>query len=265
MLGKVEMTQLSDTETAVAFIKYDCDKPAGNSFRQFYEMAIQQFDLLGIEPRYISVDGTGFNGKLTKFGGAAHKKLQTCDFRDVEVVSIVSNPSESDEPAYDGFAKASISYTESNRELMIYFVINAKFLQLYSPEFESLVQLASSLESWDFGYGFSARVEKQAEYYILGLDNGELSDEEYEALSAWYSSTPQTRTEKLRDVFPYNFVNEKQLSQTTKQTDSLKSFIESDEHSKLAQLNDGLMIWKVAPEHMSSTRRVLVEENLIIQ
>lgn len=203
--------ELSNSASALGLYKYDCSPPENSLFAQFYSTILDQLQSWGVTPTYIGADGSGYSGKLAKVGSRTHDKLLKSDFANVTVLSMAANPPGSEEPSYDSFVSASLSYAEASGELLACIVVNAAFVTLRSAEYDCLLRSQVNLCQWTFGYGFSSAVDKQPDFYILGLDNGKLSAEEYKSLCAWYAAQGKLRSALIRDVHPYNILNEYQL------------------------------------------------------
>jgi hypothetical protein len=237
--------------SAFALGLYDYGKPhPGNAlFGKYYSVATDLFQSLGIQPTFIGVQGEGYSGKFTKFGGKSHMRLLQSDFRGITILSLVANPSTSDSPAYDSFAMTSLGYLDSYRELLLCFVVNESFLKLRSERCDALVDALARFHHWDFGYGFSANAADNPEFHILGISNGRLSKEDERSLSAWYATPVDVRVNHLRDVYAYNLLNEQQLHEEIGGGVSLMDFIGQHAGCTLRRLtNDGLYEWKVSDD-----------------
>lgn len=257
--------ELSKSASALGLYKYNCDQPESGLFGHFYSTVISQFASCGITPTYVGAEGDGYSGKLTKIGSRTHDKLVKTNFADVTVLSVVANPTGSEEPSYDNFASASLSYVEVNRELLACIVINDSFIRIRSKEYDGLLRSHVDLCRWDFGYGFSSSVEKQPDFHILGLDNGKLSPEEYKSLSTWYAAPGEVRTALLRDVYPYNFLNDIQLDAQVSDGVTLRQFAQRQPGCSLTRLTDyGLHLWQVPDTEIARLKQILVGSPVLV-
>jgi hypothetical protein len=251
--------ELSKSASALGLYKYNCDQLENQLFSRFYSTLLSQLESCGVTPTYIGAEGNGYSGKLTKLGGPTHNKLVKSGFADITVLSITANPPGSDAPSYDSFASASLSYVEVNRELLVCVVVNESFINLHSVEYDNLLRSQVELCRWDFGYGFSSSVEKQPDFHILGLDNGKLSAEEYKSLCIWYAAREDVRTSLLRDVYPYNFLNETQLKAQVSDGETLRQFVQRQSDCSFIRLTDyGLYLWQVPDAEVARLRKILV-------
>jgi len=237
---------LGETASALGLYKYGCNQPPIGFFGGFCSTILHHFQAWRIAPTYIGAEGPAYSGKLIKFGSRTHDKLVKSHFADVTGLSIVANEPGSDAPAYDSFASASLSCVSENRELLACIVVNEVYVQLRSPEYGDLLRSLVTLCGWSFGYGFSSSVEKQPELHLLGLDNGKLTADEYKSLCSWYAASGGLRTALLRDVYPYNLLNDLQLEAQVAEGVTLRQFAGRQEGCSLTRLADcDLCLWDV--------------------
>lgn len=256
---------LSNTACALGLYKYNCDEPDSSLFQLFHAAIVSAFQSYGIDCTYFGADGPGYPDKLTKIGGRAYARAVKSGFADVTGLSFMANPPDSDAPAYDSFATAILNYVEVNRELVACLVVNESFLELHSNEYDALLHSQAQLCQWDYGFGVSSGVDKQPDFHILGLDNGKLSPEEYESLCAWYAAPPQSRLTFLRDVYPYNLLNETQLSAQVREDMTLRQFAQSQPGCSLTRLTDyGLYLWRVPDAEVDRLRIALKKSGALV-
>jgi len=254
-------------ETACAFGLHSYGQPAPEAtvFETFNGIVLTLFERVGIAPTYVGIEGKGYPGDYKKIGSRSHQKLLKSGFARITTLSMIANPEGSDEPSYDGFATVSLGYIDSTQELLLCFVVNECFIELNSSTYDESWQSFLDLSSWDFGYGFSEQVEKQPEFHVLGLDGGKLTADEQIQLNAWYGSLPADRLERLRGVYPYNFVSERHLANVVKGDVTLRQFIEGHEHMSLTQLNaNGLYLWRIEGSSVAHVRAELRESTALI-
>ena len=241
--------QLNGSAFALALYEYGPRHPGSALFRKFYSATTGLFQSLGIQPTFIAAEGEGYSGKFAKFGGKTRMRLLESDFSGISVLSLGANPSNSDSPAYDSFAMASLSYVGADEELLLCLVVNEAFVKLRSERCDAIVSDLARFHHWDFGYGFSGDAADQPELYILGMDNGRLSKEEQRLLNAWYTAPADVRVRRLRDLYPYNLLNEEQLDRETSPGVRLKDFIKRQPGCTLTPVSDnGLYQWKVSDD-----------------
>lgn len=257
--------ELNESASALGLYKYHCDLPESGLLERFYATVVSLLQSCGITLTYIGADGPGYTDQLTKFGGRAHKRMLKSRFAELTSLSVLANPPQSDSPAYDSFASASLGYVEPNGELLLCLAVNESFIRLHSSEYDGLLRSLVALYHWDFGYGFAARVEKQPDFHILGVDNGKLSAEEYRSLCTWYDANAEVRTAFLRDVYPYNILNDAQLNAQVSEGMSLRQFAQRQPSCSLTRLTDyGLHLWQVPDEEVARLRKALVGSPVLI-
>jgi hypothetical protein len=257
--------ELSKLASALGLYKYECDKPDSTLFELFHAAVVSAFQSYGIDCTYFGGEGPGYPDKLTKIGGRAYARAVKSGFVDVTSVEFMANPPHSDAPTYDSFASASLGYVEVDRELVACLVVNESFLELHSKEYDALLRSQARLCQWDYGFGFSSSVDKQPGFHILGLDNGKLSSEEFESLNAWYAAPPEVRTAFLRDVYPYNLLNETQLTARVNNEATLRQFAQDQPDCSLTRLTDyGLYLWQVPDAALDRVRKEVRKSRLLL-
>lgn len=257
--------EISNSVSALGLYSYGCEHPGGGLFNSFYYSVMSQLQSWGLKATYIGAEGNGCSGKLNKVGGRAHDKLLASGFADVSVLSVAVNPAGSDDPSYDSFISASLSYVEPNRELLACFVVNGSFVKLNSAEYDQLLRSQVGLWTWSFGYGFTSSVERQPDFHILGLDNGRLNADEYESLCAWHAANGSVRSSLIRNVYPYNVLNNRQLDACVSEGLSLRQFAQCQPYCALTQLTEyGLHVWQIPESEVGRVRQSLVASPVLI-
>lgn len=249
---------LGNTACALGLYKYDCSKPDGSLFRQFHATITSLFTSYGIIITHFGAEGAGYPDKLTKISGRSYDRMLKSGFADTTGLSLLANPPESTSPTYDSFANAMLNYVEVNRELLLCIVINESFVKIRSREYDELVRSQTGLCRWGFGYGFASSVEKKPDFHILGLDNGKLSAEEYKSLCTWYAAPRDLRAALLRDVYPYNILNDNQLDAQARNGVTLRQIAESHPGCSLTRLAEyGLYMWQVSDAELPHLREMI--------
>jgi hypothetical protein len=232
-------------------------------FEQFYSLTVSALRDCGADPTYIAASGIGYPEEMKPIASQMHSKLIRSNFSGITLLSIVANPTGSDEPAYDGFAEVSLGYHKSKNELGLCLCVNEAYVPLDSAAFDGLMRSLLVLHTWDFGFGFRAPATSKPDFYILGIDDGERSPAEYKALCTWYASSPEQRVSKLRDVHPYNILNATQLAQPIGGDTLLQLARRHGSLTPLAQ--DGLFLWHVAESDVPHIRSQLAGSEALLQ
>lgn len=250
---------------AIGLYSYSCKHSGEHGFKSFYENTLAVFQQARITPTYFAVEGVGYKGDLTRFGGRSHAKALKTEFSGIDVISVVANPKESCEPGYDSFASASLGYTEATGETLLCLAMEERFLEFGGSDFESaLVSLVCSGD-WDFGYAFSQPIEKKPEFHVLGLDSGVLSQEERRMLNAWYASRPEERLCKIRDIYPYMILNKAQLKMRVSNTQTLEDIARLDLRTELRRISKApLWLWKIRCDAIMDVREKLIDSGVLI-
>ncbi|MEC5398858.1 hypothetical protein [Uliginosibacterium sp. H1] len=250
---------------AIGLYSYSASHPGAEGFNRFYDSVLAVFQAAGITPTYFAAEGAGYRGNLTKYGGRTHAKALRTGFSDLHVMSLVANPAESDEPAYDSFASASLAYVKDTGETLLCLALEERLLEFGGSAFENVLQSLVCLNSWDFGYALSQPAEKKPEFHVLGLDGGVVSQEDSRRLNAWYAAPPKERLRKLRDIYPYLVLNAAQLAAPVSGDHVLENVARSESLSTLNSLDGtSLWLWKIPPEAVTNLRAKLVGSGVLI-
>jgi hypothetical protein len=178
------------------------------------------------------------------------------NFEGIVGLSLLANPASSDAPAYDSFALASLGYIDVTHELLLCMVVNEAFVLIRSRAFDHLVDRLVRLGLWDFGYAYTDDSINSPELYVMAMDNGRLAKAEQNLLKAWYAAPPELRQARMRDIYPYNFVNNRQLEQEVEPATRLKTLITNDPASTFAPTAcEGLYSWKIVDDRQVDVLR----------
>jgi len=239
--------------------------PASGSFAAFHQAVLEVFASSGISVTYFAAEGKGYSGELVPTSGSSYKKLRSSNCQGVSVLSLVANPTDSDEPAFDGFATASLSYLEPTQDITLCLAINEGFMPFGGNHYHAAMVRLASVFPWFGGYGFADTVVRRPDLFVVGLDSGKLSATELKRLRAWYLATPQRRMQGLRDVYRWNLVTEGLLSHQLDGRLSLRSFI-AENAGRIERLpGDGLYLWCVEEPHLSEAQARLQKAGLIVE
>jgi hypothetical protein len=260
------------TESAIGLYAYGQFVPQASLFARYYSLVVNELLKVGVKPTYIGLRGQGFSGKYSKFDSSTHKRVIDENFEKIEGLSLAANPIGSSAPAYDSFFEGHLSFRRSGfpdspgQVADLSFVSNESLLPFASKEFERVLLELVNLRPWDFGMGFSDTVDRHPELHIACLGHDKLSPEETEAGNIWYNTPPEVRVQKLRSIYPYNIVNERQLAQQVETGVSLKQLISELQIGTLEPLEqNGLYLWKVLVEsERKSLRDRLRQQSLVV-
>jgi hypothetical protein len=183
----------------------------------------------------------------------------------------------SDAPAYDGRLQLNYSFLEYARppdasEIDSYYLnfaslsFNADLnaCALGAEQLDELVQKIALADSWDYGFAISQPKAKGPQIFVMGASNGQLTLEEERRLNLWYQVPDKERLIRVRDVFPLNFLNEKQLGFRLQDGKTLREFIEEDEASRFREISQSLSLWSVNPSETDRVREKLLGSGVLI-
>jgi hypothetical protein len=259
--------KLTNSLSALALYRYEVKEFGAVDFEVFYSAFLTILTNAGLKPTYVSIDGEGYRGGFTKVGSKSHKKMLETRFAGITTLSLAVNPVDSSEPAYDSFAAVSVSFVRETEELLSYVMMDEAFMPFASSSFHLVLRQLTELQRWSFGYGFRAPSSRRPDFYILGLDPGNLAAEERRALRAWYASTPKDRLKRIRNVYEFNVLGNLHLEQTLPTGKTLREFVEHHTGSKTTSLQAAsLLLWEITSgQELQSTRTFLHQAGLCIE
>lgn len=257
--------ELSPSVSVLGLHAYDSPQLPGMVFGEFYGRMRARLQGHGVQPTFVAAEGKGYSGKFTKVGGKTERRLVDTGFEGIAVLSLAANPAGSDEPSYDAFASASLVHLPEISEVIACCVMNEAIVPFQTPAFLDWLWDVVGLIRWDYGYGFSDRAKRQPDLFVLGLDSGQLSADEQRALAAWYTAPPQARADRLRDVFPYALVNERQLGRGVGDGRTLRDYIATQKGASLGRSTDyGLQLWTTATDSVAKAREDLRRSGVLV-
>lgn len=257
--------KLKPTASVLGLHGFRGDHLSSEVFALFHQEVLEAFARCGVSATYFAAEGDGYSGEFAPITGSSYKKLKSSDHRGISVLSLAANPLRSDEPAFDSFATASLSYLPSTHDVTLCLVINEGAMSFGREEyFTTLAQLAS-LYSWFGGYGYPEAVDRQPDLFVLGLDSGKLSPAELKRLRAWYVATPQRRMLCLRDVYRWNLLTDGILNRQLDGDRSLRTIIEKSGYQVEKLPGDGLYLWRVEEARLDEERTRLQKVGLIVE
>ncbi|MDC0935019.1 hypothetical protein OAS39_01945 [Pirellulales bacterium] len=249
---------LSEREWVIGLHDY-CGVPDPTRlFSKFNAIVTEELSRLGLELTYVGMEGDGYSGKATKANGAAYKRLLELGFSGINVLNLLSNPCDSNQPAYDRFFCASFGITPHNDNLLT-FCVNDGIVAFGSADFSRILRGVANLHDWTTGYAFVDLVAKRPEFHVMGFDDGNLSSDELERLTKWYCSKRNDKVRRIRSIYPFTLLNSEQLEQRLANGQTVREFAESHEESSfITDGYRGLALWSV-PEHEVNTLRKTFE------
>jgi len=243
---------LSKESYAFGVYGYPNVAPSPKEFEAIFDCLYKLSKQLGCRLTYIGVEGRGFSDRLVKINESTYlEKLKNGGFPNIESFSLISNPKDSDSPAYDHFLYLAASYSDIDKELIICCVINKSLMSSVSVFEERLLQLSKKV-NFDYALGFLSDAEKKPELHILGADNGSLNTSEKASLQRWYVSDPDKKKCYVRGIYPYNIFNHQQLSRDVDGV-TLKDYLMSRfSKNEFYELNgSGLFVCNIQEKNIS--------------
>ena len=237
----------------------------GESLALLYEDLLTWFDAHDCHPDKLSVHGEGFSGKVEAFS-RYHLRLKERGFETIEYFSISSLLAEATLPIHDWKMTADVSSRSS-------YAVFAADSSLVSMEGSMLDITRRAVEHLRPLYGIGYRRERRLGpvLYAIGLSYGinAFSGPQYEEMlriSRWSDTGKRGQVYRqglLRDVYPYNFLTEAQLSAPVGGTRLGEWIRLGAERGELAPFEGNVSLWTVDDAARPRVRKVLQEAGLI--
>lgn len=247
---------------AIAFYGWDASE---QSLRAFWERLLAWFDAHACPPDLLSVHGEGFSGKVASFS-RVHARLKARGFESVESISVFSMLPEGTIPVRDWKMTADLSRRQS-------CAVVAADSSLVTIENSMLAIARRAVEDLRPVYGVGYRRERRLgpALYAFGLNYGihASSGPEYEEslrVSRWGDTGMARQVFRhgvLRDVYPYNFLTEAQLSALVDGI-RLEAWIrQAAGRGNLASFHGNVSLWTVDDAALPGLRDVLGAAGLV--
>jgi hypothetical protein len=255
--------KISEECSAVALYGID---PRAKAVESFYRTVVQWFTDLGYPPDKVGITWPDRFGKLISFArGDAQLRKARFEVRGIEILS--STPDALTGHGY--FLEASCDW---DPECSYADVVARSSLATLSAV--SMLPLARSLaQDLNAAYGFGHRMPHGdgPEWYVCGIGHGGkiLSGKAYEEAcnqARWGDMAMPMQLYRqgvLRDVYPWNFLTEPQLTRKV-QGQPLARWIGKDpRRGRLSPLCEDVMLWEVDEADRAQVREALRQAGVI--
>lgn len=251
------------TEWALGLFRYREIVDVAPLFARFHERMLQVLQSMGLACTHVAMDGPGHSGKLVKANSVTFKRAAETGFQGLTALVItVCSPTNSRQPAYDLVLSASLTWIESQQEMLLCLTVNEAITPFRSDVYWGTVSLLGGMDEWDFGFSLCDLVTRQPGFHVLALDNGRLRPDERARLNRWYGTPAAQRLRRLRDVYPVNLLGGTQLSSDAG-GQILADLIDSVPHSATTRVGS-LTAWCVQDDQLQHARKIPGEAGLLI-
>jgi hypothetical protein len=255
---------ISEECSAVAFYGIE---PGAKAVESFYRTVVQWFTDLGYPPDKVGITWPDRFGKLISFArGAA--QLRKAGFEGVRAIEILASTPDALtghgyflEAAFSG--KADRSYAQ----------VGARS-SLATLSAESMLPIARTLAgALKPAYGFGHRMPHAdgPELYVFGMGHGpgiasgEAYEEERNQCRWGDMAMPMQlyRQGVLRDVYPWNFLTEPQLTRKVQGLPLARWIARSPRRGRLSPFWEGMSLWEVEEADRPQVREALWQAGVI--
>ena len=248
----------NNSEAAIAF--YGVTHSA-EAVEAFYRSVVEWFQCLGYPPEKAAISAPGHSGKYVSFA-RADAKLTKNGFAGVTTMEISALIPDAQFLASDYFLTAQYS-----REYSFMYVSSLEFVAPLSrsvmlPLALKIVECARP----EYGIGYMRDHSLGPSLYAVGICQGEgLSYEEGLRISRWCDASDAHvwREGLLRDIYCWNFLTAPQLAKLVHGMQLKQWVAEGSERGTLTPLSNGVCLWEVPEENISSVRLKLDQAGCI--
>lgn len=255
------MTSDTDMRTVVGFY--------GGQFKSerlesLYSSLVTWFDGLDGSPDKLGVHGGSFNGKVGAFR-TNDSKLRKSGFDGVEGFSLYSLTPGGEVPLWDWQFSAEVTAKSAT------CAIGASPSTAPLPG-DALLSISTTVVKTlapSYGIGFQREMRLGPTMYVTGLVQGlqPWGDEkpEGEKIEAWKTGIKNKVYEQgiLRDVYPWNFLTDLQLSRQI-EGKSLKQWIKAHpEFGTLSAVAENMYVWEIPGSQISRVCSVLQNARIV--
>jgi hypothetical protein len=239
--------------------------PGRRSLVDFFRATVEWFTEIGHPPDKLAVGTPGKFGKQQSFSRAANK-LQQFGFDNITTLEITSMLPGGEYPLRDYLLTCTYS------ALSHYATLEARssLAALSRSSLDLIAGAVAEAVEPEYGIGYYREHKLGPSFYAIGICKGlSYSEEDMEAashISKWGQIGMELKIWKkglLRDLYPWNFVSELQLSALISGV-SLRDWIQSDKRrGSLSSFWNGLTLWEVDEAHLVQVRSELWNSGLI--
>lgn len=242
--------------------------PEARAAEIFYRTAVEWFASLGHAPDKVSITGPGHSGKLGSFS-RGNAKLHKTGFNGI-VNFEVNSSTPNAVTGHDYFLTAT--YDSADKGMFADVVARSSLANLSHTSMLPLARTLAQVLKPAYGIGFTREHRLGPELYAVGIcyggddvPTGE-AYEEARNISRWcdMGMVKQVYREGLlRDVYPWNFLTQPQLTKPVGGVPLERWIQQSMERGKIGPLCDGVVLWEVAEAHLPAVRLALYKAGVI--
>lgn len=257
------LTILEECST-IAFYGIDVSTEA---ISNFYDFIVTCFTGLDYPPDLLAIEGIGFSGKPIGFT-RIHKRLQKTGFSEVTSFSLYSSLPEAKIPRDDYFLMCALDRESVSCALIS---IRLNIANFTDRTILNIAQLAIKALNPSYGIGYIRDNKLSPSLYAFGICHGQktLTDDAYDQVlnsNRWGNLAMKRQVYRqgvIRDVFPWNFLTEDQLSAKVGKIPLREWIQQSPAHGLLTKFTDNVWLWEVEEATIARVREPLWNEKII--
>jgi hypothetical protein len=238
----------------------------GSAASTCLKLLIRWFTELGYPANKIGLGRVGHRSKMLSFDRVAKRIESGAD--DIVDFTLLSMKPGGKIPLTDSILEATV-YTKAISPFAVISAHSA-VLTLESDELCSISQQLIEHLAPEYGIGYRRPHRLGPAFYAMGIVEGlGLSDEEDEealAISNWNSPGMDEHVYRegiLRDVYPWNFLNESHLKHPVEGKPLAKWIGSNPARGKLIAFPRGLVLWQLEESQLTKVRRSLDAAGMI--
>jgi hypothetical protein len=240
---------------------------------RLYHTMVEWFTDLGYPPDKVGITGPGHSNKVVSFS-RGNAKLLKRGFEGVTDFELLSTISETLRVQHNYHLTAI--YNGRAKRLYALVVARSALATLSPTSMLPIARVMAQELKPGYGIGYRREHRRGPEFYVFGICRGlgfggygvnlsEAEREEASSISRWSNAMDEQvwREGTLRDVYPWNFLNVRQLNMEV-QGRSLRDWIKQDpRRGSLAAVSDAIALWDVPDVSIPEIRRQLKDAHLL--
>jgi hypothetical protein len=231
------------------------------NLKSYINCCLEIFKKLNIFPSHIGITGKGYHKKIVKYYNGI-KKLESNNYESVESINIFSIPQYSNAPSYEWSFLIGINLREGAE-----FFLGGNDADIGHLTLTEILIDIFKLVNFDYGFGSKMNYSKGPEYFVAGVQYGDLTNLEMEDASKWLKDSLNEKSfsnGRLRNIYEINFITQNHLKYELSSGFTLSEFILSQKQTKLKNVYSGLYEWIIPNREVIRIRNLLLESEILI-
>jgi len=232
---------------------------------QWYDLAVQFFRELGVEPTLGSI---GKPSRLPKPISALDTRVRKKKYTKTDDVSVYAMIPKYVQLVFGWYVCADLSIVPGKST---HFCFKDGLGNQSLPMFETVIQHICRLVSPVYGFGYQRPFDKGPDFYAFGMTSGlDYSKEEVkegDIIAAWSHELMGRNRHlqgMLRDVYPINLISEKHVDRQVDHLSLLDWISKDNTRGTIESVGSNCWLWTIPDESVTRVRHRLDAAGLLI-